>query len=64
MDQVSININLVRAMVQIIDRSAQSGVFGGQDLSTVGRIRDDLVRILEENQPQRPEGPLADKVVQ
>lgn len=67
MDQVSININLITAMIQIIDRSAQTGTFAGPDLSTVGRVRDELVQIVNENQPQRTEGlegDLAKKVVQ
>lgn len=61
--EVTININLVGAMVQVIDRSATAGAFTGADLTTVGQIRAELVRILESNQQNQPDGPLADKVV-
>lgn len=62
--EVTVNLNLIAAMVQIIDRSAQAGAFTGPDLTTVGQVRAEIVRILEENKPDQPDGPLADKVVQ
>ena len=62
--EVTVNLNLVAAMVQIIDRSAQAGAFTGADLTTVGQIRAELVRVVEANQQAQPDGPLANKVAQ
>ena len=62
--EVTVNLNLVAAMVQIIDRSAQAGAFTGVDLTTVGQIRAQLVQVVETNQQAQPDGPLADKVTQ
>jgi hypothetical protein len=62
--EVTVNLNLVSAMIQIIDRSAQAGAFTGVDLTTVGQIRAQLVQVVETNQQAQPDGPLANKVAQ
>jgi len=66
MDSVQVPTGIVGAMVQVIDRAGEKGVFSGVDLTTVGTIRSELVKILQEANPpaegEQLDGELADKV--
>lgn len=44
---VNIRPEVAGVIVQIIDGAAKAGVFTGQDLSTVGKVREEIVTQLE-----------------
>ena len=60
--EVSLNVGIVGALVQVIDRASEKGTFTGQDITTVGQLRAQLVAKLQEVEDNKPEGELADKV--
>lgn len=40
---VNVDLNLVKNIIQVIDICSKRGAFEGGELSSVGRIRDDLI---------------------
>jgi hypothetical protein len=44
---VNVRPEMLSAVVQIIDMSAAKGVFVGNDLTTVGTVRQELVDLLK-----------------
>jgi hypothetical protein len=44
---VNVRPEILSAVVQIIDMSAAKGVFVGNDLSTVGTVRQELVDLIK-----------------
>jgi hypothetical protein len=44
---VQIEENILGACVQIIDLAAKNGTFSGNDLSTVGEVRNKLVEAIK-----------------
>jgi len=45
---VNLSEDVVKAMISIIDMSAKSGSFSGQNLSVVGQVRAELEKALKE----------------
>ena len=59
---VNLRTEIVSALIQIIDLAASKGVFSGNDLTTVGTIRSELVQTLKENMPKEEKMPAAETV--
>ena len=47
---VKLDINVAGAIVQIIDLAAKTGAFTGQDLTSVGKIREIVVEQVQQAQ--------------
>jgi hypothetical protein len=47
---VQVNLNLLTAMVDIIDLGSSKGIFVGNDMTVVGEIRGAIVRMVNEVQ--------------
>ena len=50
--KVSISINDVISVVSLIDIVSSRGAFKGQELTTVGFLRDKLALFVEQNKPE------------
>lgn len=55
MDTPTIGVNDLEACVKIIDACAQRGAFKGEELGSVGNIRDRLSAFIDANKPAEPE---------
>ena len=53
--KVELDVNLVNAMIQIIDVASSKGSFVGDDISAVGDVRKVLVQTVLANQPEQGE---------
>jgi len=61
-----VNVNLLSAMVQVIDVASSKGAFVGGDITAAGQIREQLVAIVREEMPEQTvdqpdEQPVEDK---
>lgn len=54
-----VNIGDFRAMLQIIDVASQRGAFKGEELTSVGTVRDRLNAFVQYHTPQPEEAPAA-----
>jgi hypothetical protein len=45
---LDLNAKVARSSIAIIDAVAQRGVFKGEELSTVGGLRDQCVQVIQE----------------
>ena len=52
MEAPQIGVSDLEACVKIIDACTQRGAFKGDELSSVGNVRDRLVAFVEANRPQ------------
>lgn len=50
----NITINDIIMMVNIIDACSERGAFKGNELASVGTLRDKLANFVRENQPAEP----------
>ena len=51
-----LNVQDIVNVVKIIDVVSDRGAIKGDELSSVGRVRDRLVGFIQANQPQQPAG--------
>ena len=53
---VQLGLNDLQATIQIIDVASTRGAFRGEELTSVGGVRDRINAFLEANKPAEPEG--------
>ena len=58
--KVNISLNDVISVVSVIDIVSSRGAFKGQELTTVGGLRDKLALFVEQNKPKEELNPEAD----
>ena len=56
---VQLGLNDLQATIQIIDVASTRGAFRGEELTSVGGVRDRIGAFLEANKPAEPEGDAA-----
>lgn len=56
-DPVTITVNDLSVAVKVIDLAVERGGFRGSEISTVGVLRDRLVRFIEANNQSPAEAP-------
>lgn len=49
---ININLNDIISCVSIIDLVSTRGAFKGSELSSIGMLRDKLVKFIDENKPK------------
>ena len=49
---ININLNDIMSCVAIIDLVSTRGAFKGSELSSIGILRDKLVKFIDENKPK------------
>lgn len=60
MDNPSLGVQDLEAVLKIIDACAERGAFKGNELAAVGNIRDKVSAFVEFNRPAEPEEPTMD----
>jgi len=58
---VQLGLNDLQATIQIIDVASTRGAFRGEELTSVGGVRDRINAFLEANKPAEPEGDAAEE---